>query len=59
MNSYEVTVIETLKRKVIIKAENEDDAIAKVEEQYNKCKIVLDEQDYTGVTFKVKKEVKE
>lgn len=53
--TYFVTVIETLKRKVEVNAASEDEAIAKVEEAYNKCKIVLDESDFTDVKFKIKK----
>lgn len=57
LNTYYVTVIETLKKKVEVNAENEDDALAKVEEAYNKCDIILDENDFTDVKFKVKKTV--
>ena len=53
--TYFVTVIETLKRKVEVNAASEDEAIAKVEEAYNTCKIVLDESDFTDVKFKIKK----
>ena len=42
-NTYFVTVIETLKKKV--------------EEAYNKCDIILDENDFTDVKFKIKKVV--
>lgn len=54
-NTYYITVIETLKKKVIVQAENEEDALAKVEDAYNKCDIILDENDFTDVKFKVKK----
>lgn len=57
LNTYYVTVIETLKKKVEVNAENEDDALVKVEEAYNKCDIILDENDFTDVKFKVKKTV--
>lgn len=52
---YYITVIETLKKKVIVQAESEEDALAKVEDAYNKCDIILDENDFTDVKFKVKK----
>lgn len=54
-NVYHITVIETLKKKVIVQAESEEDALAKVEDAYNKCDIILDENDFTDVKFKVKK----
>lgn len=54
-NTYYITVIETLKKKVIVQAESEEDALAKVEDAYNKCDIILDENDFTDVKFKVKK----
>ena len=54
-NTYFVTVIETLKKKVEVNAENEEEALEKVEEAYNKCDIILDENDFTDVKFKIKK----
>lgn len=56
-NVYHITVIETLKKKVIVQADSEEDALTKVEEAYNKCEIILDENDFTDVKFKVKKVV--
>jgi len=56
-NTYYVTVIETLKKRVEVEAENEQDAVAKVEAAYDKCDIILDENDFTGVKFKVKKTI--
>ena len=52
---YYITVIETLKKRVEVEAETEEDALARVEEAYNKCNIILDENDFTDVKFKVKK----
>ncbi len=57
--TFYVTVIETLKKKVEVSATSEEDALAQVEEAYNKCKIILDENDFTDVKFKIKKEIKE
>lgn len=54
-NTYFITVIETLKKRVEVEAESEEDALNKVKIAYDKCKIVLDEYDFTGVKFKVKK----
>jgi len=54
-NTYFVTVIETLKKKVEVEADSESDAIAKVEHAYKKCDIILDADDFTGVKFKISK----
>lgn len=56
-NTYYVTVIETLKKRVEVEATSEDEAVDKVEHAYDKCDIILDENDFTGVKFKVKKVV--
>ena len=56
-NTYYVTVIETLKKRVEVEAETEEDAVQKVEHAYDKCDIILDENDFTSVKFKVKKVV--
>ncbi len=56
-NIYYVTVIETLKKRVEVEATSEEDAVTKVETAYDKCDIILDENDFTGVKFKVKKVV--
>ena len=42
---YYITVIETLKKRVEVEAETEEDALARVEEAYNKCDIILDEEE--------------
>jgi len=54
-NTYYVTIIETLKKRVEVEAASEEDAVAKVEAAYDKCDVILDENDFTGVKFKVKK----
>jgi len=56
---YYITVIETLKKRVEVEADNEEDALARVEQAYNKCDIILDENDFTDVKFKVKKVIDE
>lgn len=55
-NIYYVTIIETLKKRVEVEnAESEDDALEKVKSAYDKCDIILDENDFTDVKFKIKK----
>jgi hypothetical protein len=57
-NIYYVTIIETLKKRVEVEnAESEDDALEKVKSAYDKCDIILDENDFTDVKFKIKKVV--
>ena len=59
MKTYYVKVIETLKKKVIVEADSEEEAIAKVEAAYNDCDIILDASDFTGVKSKIAKIVDE
>jgi len=51
MRKFKVEVRETLSRIVTIDAYNELDAVDRVEELYWAVKIVLDEEDYSGVRF--------
>lgn len=51
MSKYKVEITEYLQRTVDVEAKSEEDAIADVEEQYDKCNIVLDYSDF------VKKEI--
>ncbi|MCR5786108.1 MAG: hypothetical protein K6G28_00180 [Acholeplasmatales bacterium] len=51
MSKYKVEITEYLQRTVDVEAESEEDAVANVEEQYDKCNIVLDYSDF------VKKEI--
>lgn len=53
--TYYVTVIETLKKRVEVNATSEEDALEKVQSAYDKCDIILDENDFTDVKFKIKK----
>ena len=48
-----------MKKRVEVEAETEEDALARVEQAYNKCDIILDENDFTDVKFKVKKVIDE
>ena len=54
-NTYFITVIETLKKRVEVEAESEEKALELVEKAYKKCDIILDENDFTGVKFKIAK----
>jgi len=54
-NTYFITVIETLKKRVEVEAESEEEALELVEKAYKKCDIILDENDFTGVKFKIAK----
>lgn len=46
-----VYITETLQKKVIVKAENEVEAITKAQDQYFIEEIVLDESDYLTTEF--------
>lgn len=51
---FVVYIIETLQRKVIVEANNENEAINQVADQYYNEEIVLDSTDYLGVDFDAK-----
>lgn len=51
MIEYKIKIREILERTVSIEAENEEEAIYKAEQLYRNCDIVLDSEDYKGVTF--------
>ena len=51
---FVVYITETLQRKVIVKANNEIEAINQVADQYYNEEIVLDSTDYLGVDFDAK-----
>ena len=53
MDEYKVEIHETLSRVVSINAENNDDAIDKVQEAYNNSEHVLDSNDFQDVGFEV------
>lgn len=48
---YKVTVTETLQRSVTITADNELDAVQKVQDMYDNEEIVLDYRDYTDTNI--------
>lgn len=45
---YTVTIKEELIRDVEVEANNEEEAIEKIEEQYHNEEIVLDSEDFNG-----------
>ena len=45
---FDITVTETLSRKVMVETENYDEALEKVEEMYDNEEIVLDSSDFKG-----------
>jgi len=53
MPKYTVCVRETLARNVIVEADNEEEALGKVETMYRKEKIVLTYEDFTNVEIDI------
>ena len=53
---YEVTITEVLSRIIDVEAENKEDAIRKIKEQYWSGAIVLDSSDYEYTSFKAEDE---
>lgn len=49
--TYEVTITEVLSRIIDVEAENKEDAIKKIKEQYWNGDIVLDSNDYGYTSF--------
>jgi len=45
---FDITIIETLSRTVLVDAENYDDALEIVEDKYDRQEIVLDSSDFKG-----------
>ena len=48
---FVVYITETLQRKVIVEANNDNEALNQVVDQYNNGEIVLDYNDYFDVEF--------
>ena len=48
---YKVTITEVLSRVINVEAENEEDAVKKIEKQYWCGDIVLDSSDYGYTSF--------
>lgn len=59
MKKYQVQIKETLSEIVDIEANNEEEAIEKVEKQYNDKQIVLEPCSYKGTNFEIYKSEKE
>ena len=51
MRKFEVEVRETLSRTVVTSAYNDLDAMERVRERYRTGQLVLDADDYAGVSF--------
>ena len=48
---FKIKIEETLARTISVWAESEEEAINKAVDLYNNCDIILDSDDYKGVTF--------
>lgn len=53
---YVVEISELLGRAVKVMAASEEEAVEKANEKYNRQEIVLDADDFAGVSFSVRKE---
>ena len=53
MKTYRVVVTETLQRTITINADNEGEALDKVQEMYDSEEIVLDSSDYQDTKIEV------
>ena len=51
---FVVYITETLQRKVVVEANNDNEALNQVVDQYNNGEIVLDYNDYFDVEFNSK-----
>ena len=49
---YNITITETLKRKIEIEAESYDEAITKAKNMYYDCELILDASDLVEQEFK-------
>lgn len=56
MKQFEVEITETLKKTVIVEAENEENALRIVDDNYKAAQddYVLDAENFVDVSFKVK-----
>lgn len=55
MKKYEVTVQETLVRKIIVEAESPEAAENSVRQDYDRSELILDADDFAEVQFSTKK----
>ena len=51
MKTYNVTITETLQRTILVEADNEQQALNMVQDDYNNENIVLDYSDFKKVDF--------
>ena len=57
MRKFEVEVRETLSRTVVTSAYNDLDAMERVRERYRTGQLVLDADDYAGISFNARETV--
>lgn len=53
-NIYEVTITETLQRRISVSAASAEEAEAKVTDRWNNSEIILNADDFVGVDYKAK-----
>ena len=58
MKQYEVSIEETLRRKIFVNAESEEEAWQMADEAYNEEKEVLTDEDFVEYNIYVEREVK-
>ena len=58
MKQYEVSIEETLRRKIFVNAESEEEAGQIADEAYNEEKEVLTDEDFVEYNIYVEREVK-
>ena len=58
MKQYEVSIEETLRRKIFVNAESEEEAWQTADEAYNEEKEVLTDEDFVEYNIYVEREVK-
>ena len=56
MKEYDVTITETLEKKVTVEADSREEAEAMVREGWNNSDYILDAENFTGVDFSVGEE---
>lgn len=57
MKKFLVRITETLVKDIEIEAEDELDAVNKVQNLYDKAEVVLDDTDYSGVDIDIETEL--
>lgn len=56
MEYYVVQVTETLARTLVVRADNEDEALKKTQQAYDNEEVILDYDDYDGYEIEVLRE---